>query len=173
MNAIRQLKPIDANGNVNVVIETPRDSRNKYKFDSEAGIFALSNVLSQGHVFPFVFGFIPGTMGGDGDPLDVLVLIEAATFPGCLIKARLLGAIEAEQESSGGKKRNDRLVAVPVSSRLHADMKSLDQVTPRLLEEIEHYFISYHEMKGEPFKPLGRHGPDRAHALLRESIDSP
>lgn len=89
--------PIDTeNGTLNVVIETPRGHRNKYSFDHELGLFRLGGVLTAGAVFPFDFGFLPGTLAADGDPLDVLVLMDEPAFPGCLIPARLLGAIEAE-----------------------------------------------------------------------------
>src|SRR5690242_7742786 len=99
-------------GDFNVIIETPKGNRNKFKYDEELDLFMLSGVLPAGAVFPFDFGFIPGTRGGDGDPLDVLVLMDEPSFTGCLVRARLIGVIEAEQTEDGKTARNDRLIAV-------------------------------------------------------------
>lgn len=106
------LLPPESDGLVNVIIETPQGSRNKYKYDEKQKLFALSRVEPSGHVFPFDFGFVPGTAAGDGDPIDVLVITECPTFTGCLIRARLIGVIEAEQTSNGNTERDDRLIAV-------------------------------------------------------------
>src|SRR3954469_6625001 len=88
-------------GELNVIIETPKGSRNKFDFDEELGLFKLGGVLPAGAVFPFDFGFVPATRGGDGDPLDVLVLMDEPAFVGCLVAARLIGVIEAEQAEGG------------------------------------------------------------------------
>jgi inorganic pyrophosphatase len=167
------LKALDGTSDqLNVVIDTPKGSRNKYKYDPELGLFKLGSVLPAGAVFPFDFGFVPSTVGGDGDPLDVLVLMDDSAFPGCLVAARLIGVIQAEQAERDGKTgRNDRLIAVAAESHNHRDVRSLDQVSDSLLAEIEHFFISYNEMKGKQFKPDGRHGPDRAKAFVREGVE--
>ncbi len=81
-----------------VVIETPRRSRNKYSYDPECDCMQLSTVLPEGMVFPYDFGFIPSTLGEDGDPLDILILMDEPVLPGCVIRARLVGAIEAKQK---------------------------------------------------------------------------
>src|SRR3569623_1676893 len=95
---------------VNVIIETPKGSGNKFNYDPESGLYELGSPMPEGFTFPFEFGFIPSTLGDDGDPLDVLVLMGSPTFPGCLVRARLLGVIEATQtEKNGKKERNDRL----------------------------------------------------------------
>ncbi len=91
----------------NVVIETPKGSRNKFDYDPELGLFRLGGVLPLGAVFPFDFGFVPSTLGGDGDPLDVLTLMDEPAFTGCLVTVRLLGVIEAEQSEGGETTRND------------------------------------------------------------------
>ena len=156
---------------LNVIIETPKGSRNKFNFDEELGLFKLSGVLPAGAVFPFDFGFVPSTQGGDGDPLDVLVLMDEPAFPGCLVPARLIGVIEAEQtERDGETTRNDRLIAVAADSHTHRDISALDQISPNLVNEIEHFFISYNEIKGKEFKPQGRAGPDRARQLVEEGV---
>src|SRR5436190_4379283 len=96
-NAITKVPLMADKISYHVVIETPRGSTSKFAFDDENGLFKLKHALPQGMVFPFNFGFFPGTEAGDGDPLDVLVLHEQALFPGCLMEVRLLGVIEAQQ----------------------------------------------------------------------------
>jgi inorganic pyrophosphatase len=156
-------------GILNVVIDTPKGSRNKYKYDEERGLFTLSGVLPAGAVFPFDFGFVPATRGGDGDPLDVLVLMDEPAFVGCLVPAHLIGVIEAEQTEGGKTEKNDRLIAVAANSRNHRDLRSLEQVNANLVDEIEHFFVSYNEFKGKRFEPSGRSGPERAQELVEEA----
>jgi inorganic pyrophosphatase len=156
---------------VNVVVETPQGSRNKYNFDEELGVFKLGGVLPAGAVFPFDFGFVPSTVGGDGDPLDVLVLMDEPAFPGCLVEARLVGVVEAEQtERDGERTRNDRLIAVAAKARNHRGVRQLGQLSEHLVDEIEHFFVSYNEIKGKTFEPLGRHGSRRARAVVEEGV---
>src|SRR5512142_3126073 len=99
-----------------VIIETPRNSRNKYKFDEKTGRFKLSKVMPEGMMFPYDFGFIPKTEAEDGDPLDVLVLNDEPMFPGCELECRLVGVIKALQKEKGKENRNDRLIAVAAGS---------------------------------------------------------
>jgi hypothetical protein len=101
-----------ATGRLQAVIEAPRGSRNKYKYDPATGQLRLNKVLPVGAAFPLDYGFIPSTCGEDGDPIDVLVVMDEPAFPGCVVTARLVGAIEAEQTENGNSIRNDRLVAV-------------------------------------------------------------
>lgn len=171
-NPFEKLKPFDEEtGELNVVIETPKGSRNKYAFDEKLGIFVLKGVLAAGHSFPFDFGFIPNTLGGDGDPLDVLVLMDEAAFAGCLVPSRLIGVIEAEQTELDGKvERNDRLIAVSSNSKTHTELKSINDLNETLVKEIEHFFISYNEAKGKSFKPLGRFGARKAKNLVEDGI---
>jgi inorganic pyrophosphatase len=157
---------------LNVLIETPKGNRNKFKYDGKRGLFMLGGVLPMGAVFPFDFGFIPSTLGGDGDPLDVLILMDEPAFPGCLIPARLIGVIEAEQTEEGKTNRNDRLIAVAVESRAHTDIEMLDDLNENIINEIEHFFISYNEAKGKQFKPLGRFAPDKAMQVVERGIKS-
>jgi inorganic pyrophosphatase len=156
---------------LHVIIETPKGSRNKFNYDEEHHLFKLGGVLPAGAVFPFDFGFIPSTLGGDGDPLDVLILMDEPAFPGCLVASRLVAVIEAEQtERDGETTRNDRLIAVATASHTHQKVRSPAHVGDILLDEIEHFFISYNEIKGKTFKPLGRHGPTKAARLVEEGI---
>ena len=155
---------------LNVLIETPKGSRNKFKYDESRGLFKLSGLLPVGAVFPFDFGFIPSTLGGDGDPLDVLILMDEPAFPGCLVPARLIGVIEADQTEDGKTNRNDRLIAVAVDSRTHNDIQTLDDLNENLVNDIEHFFVSFNEAKGKQFEPLGRFGPKRAKKVVEEGI---
>lgn len=168
-----KLPTFDAeSGDLNVVIETPKGSRNKYDYDEEWGLFKLGGVLPAGAVFPFDFGFVPQTLGGDGDPLDVLVLMDEAAFTGCLVPARLIGVLEAEQtERDGTTTRNDRLIAVAANSRDHTEVKSLDSISDNLLQEIEHFFVSYNVIKGKEFNPHGCFGPDRARDVVEAGME--
>ena len=158
-------------GELNVVIETPKGSRNKFNYDEATGLFKLGGVLPAGAAFPFDFGFVPSTLGGDGDPLDVLVLMDEPAFAGCLVGVRLVGVIEAEQtERDGETTRNDRLIGVAAESRLHRDVRTLESLGGALLDEIEHFFVSYNEFKGKRFDPLARSGPARALSLVEEGM---
>src|ERR1044072_6302036 len=168
---LSSLPAFDADSeDLNVLIETPKGSRNKFKYDEKRGLFKLSGVLPVGAVFPFDFGFIPSTLGGDGDPLDVLILMDEPAFPGCLIPARLIGVIEADQTEEGETRRNDRLIAIAVDSRTHRDIRTLEDLNELLVDEIEHFFISYNEAKGKQFEPLGRYGPERARMVVEEGM---
>lgn len=168
-----RIPPFDAeSGELNVIVDTPKGSRNKYEFDERLGLFKLGGVLAVGHFFPFDFGFIPNTLGGDGDPLDVLVLMDEPAFVGCLIPARLVGVIEAEQTERDGKTtRNDRLIAVAANSRVHENVKSINDLNETLIDEIEHFFVSYNEAKGKRFKSLGRFAARKAKDLVEKGIN--
>ena len=166
-----RLDHLDAFGDedeLHVIIETPKGSRNKFNYDGERGLFKLGGVLPAGAVFPFDFGFVPSTVGGDGDPLDVLVLMDEPAFAGCLVAVRLIGVIEAEQTEKGETTRNDRLIGVAAKARDHKGVRSLGQLNDHLVAEIEHFFVSYNEMKGKVFAPLRRGGPQRALTVVEE-----
>jgi inorganic pyrophosphatase len=170
MKLFEKLSPIDAkSGRVHAIIDTPKGSRNKYAFDFDLETYKLKKVLPRGAVFPYDFGSIPGTVAPDGDPLDVLVIMDAPTFPGCLVEARLIGLIEAEQSADGKSERNDRLIAVAAESPTHKSIKSLKNIDPKLVEEIEHFFVSYNAARRTKFKPIGRKGPRAACALVAKN----
>src|SRR5204863_2627366 len=143
---------------------------NKFRFDEESGLFELGSVLPAGSAFPYDFGFVPGTRAEDGDPIDVLLLMDASAFPGCRVKSRLIGVIEAEQTEDEETERNDRLVAVATDSHDYRELKSLKDISPNLLEELEHFFVSYNEMRGKSFKLLGHRGPKQAQKLLKQAM---
>lgn len=158
-------------GHLNVVVETPQGFRNKFKYNERYGIFSLTKVLPSGAVFPFDFGYVPGTLGGDEDPLDVLLLMDEPVFVGCLVAARLVGVIEAEQTEEGRTLRNDRLIAVAIESNTHGNVQTLDDLSDMLVKEIEHFFKSYNAIKDRKFEVVGRNGPERAAEIVREGME--
>jgi inorganic pyrophosphatase len=164
------IPPLDADGAVNLVVETPKGSRHKYKYQPSFGAVALDKVLPLGHVFPFDFGFFPGTVAADGDPLDVLILLDDPIFPGCVIKCRLIGAIEALQTVERKTMRNDRLVAIPVRSIDFGDVRDISDLHPPLLHQIKQFFISYNHAQGRRFRPLRDVGSKAALRLLRAAM---
>src|SRR3954452_22237599 len=170
MGLLTELPPFDReSGNLNVVIDTPKGSRNKYAYNFDRRAYVLKTVMPKGVVWPFDFGSIPGTQGEDGDPLDALVLMDESAFCGCLVEARLVGVIEAEQTEKGKTERNDRLISIAAESHTHRGIKTLSELDSTLLDEIEHFFISYNAARDKKFKPLGRGGPERAKRLVEEN----
>lgn len=127
------------------LIEIPRGSKNKYEWDEELGGVALSRVLYQSVAYPAEYGFIPGTLAEDGDALDVVVLIEQPTFPGCLMRVRPIGILRLVQEGE----RDDKVLCVPVADPLYADTHSIHDITPHRLVEIRHFFATYTELEGK------------------------
>jgi len=164
-----RLKPWDSreDRSVQVVIETPKSSRNKYDFDQDLGVFELAKVLPSGMAFPYDFGFVPSTLADDGDPVDVLVLMDEPAFPGCVLKCRLIGIIEGEQvEKKKKKTRNDRIVAIEQHNHSFADIKHIDDLGEDFLDELEEFFVNYHRMLGKKYRILGAHGPGRAQRCI-------
>jgi inorganic pyrophosphatase len=166
---LARLRPKMKGGTVRAVVETPKGTRNKFGFDEDLELFTLSAVLPVGQAFPFDFGLLPKTRGEDGDPLDVLILMDEPAFPGCVIDVRLIGVIEAIQTEDGKKIRNDRLIAVAKESHLHRSIESIKDLDAKLLAEIEGFFELFNDMKGEKFKAIGRFGPKKARALVEKS----
>jgi len=156
---------------INVVIETPKGSRNKYAFDPKQALFRLKKVLPAGMTFPYDFGFVPSTLAQDGDPIDVLVLMDDAIFPGCVISCRLIGAILGEQHEKGKGKavRNDRLVAVEESNHGYAFLKKLSELGKTFVEELEQFFVNYHELSDEKFQIIDAVGPAKARKLVQDA----
>ena len=151
------------------VIETPKGSRNKYAYDPDSDAFALATVLPEGMSFPFDFGFIPSTLGDDGDPVDVLVLMDSPVPSGCLLECRLLGVIEARQKDKGKPWiRNDRLIAVACHARAHNAVKTLRELPRPILHDVQAFFVDYNRLDDKTFRPLGVRGPRRAEKLVKK-----
>jgi inorganic pyrophosphatase len=159
-----RLKPTNGDKRVvQVIVETPKGSRNKFAYDPEQKTFTLSRVLPAGMAFPLDFGFLPRTLAPDGDPLDVLLIMEEPAYPGIAVRARLIGILEGEQTEEDGKKsRNDRLLAVAEDSQDFSGIHSLEQVPKILLTQIEEFFANYHRLQKRQYQPLGWKGADAA-----------
>jgi inorganic pyrophosphatase len=169
--SIDRIPAFSAGGEVNAIVETPQGSQNKFKYDPETGMFLLGSVLPTGHTFPFEFGFIPSTLGEDGDPLDVLILIDAPTFSGCRVHVRVIGVMEATQHGKKGRiERNDRLITVAAVSHRHEGVKSISDLSKTVISEIEHFFSSYTKMKNKNFAVLGCKGPRKARGLIEKGV---
>ncbi len=152
------------------IIETPKNRRNKFDYDPESNLFELAGLLPEGMMFPFDFGFIPSTLGQDGDPLDVMVLMDEPAHVGCLLHVRIVGVIEAEQTQDGKTESNCRLIAVSVHSYSHEDVTSIKQISASVLNQLEAFFISYNKLHGKKFKVTGRGGPKRALNIIKDGI---
>jgi len=161
---------IEKTDNINAIVETPKGSRNKYAYDEKSDIVKLKKALPAGMVFPFDFGFIPSTIAEDGDPMDILVLTDAPTFPGCLVECKVLGIIKVEQEEDGGKVRNDRVIAVHLNTRMYSSANNINDLPEGLVKEIVNFFASYNNVSEDVFNPLGNAGPEEAIKLIQDSI---
>ena len=165
-----QLRSFDKeSGLLQVVVETPAGSRNKFSFGPGQGVFHIKSVLPAGMVFPYEFGFVPQTKGEDGDPIDVLLLMDEPAFPGVVVKARLIGVIEGEQKEGKKTVRNDRLVAVSEVSHEYANIRRFKDLPEKWLGEIEKFFVNYAGQQGKDFRFLGTKGADVAMALVQRA----
>ena len=171
---ISRMRPFGPNSQyVNAIIETPKGSRTKFKYDEEHGLFMFDKAMPIGQSFPFDFGFLPSTKGDDGDPLDIIVLTGEPTFVGCLIRAKLLGVIEAEQTENGVAERNDRLIAIALEAKSGKPSEgAIDHLEPSIVRNITKFFVAYNELQGRSFKALRYAGPERAEALIRTGLSS-
>lgn len=152
---------------VTAMVECPKGYNQKFDYDPEEKRFKLSKILPAGLVFPFDFGMIPGTKGEDGDPLDIIVVSEGATFPGCLIDCRIIGALKAEQtECDGSTMRNDRFIGIPDVSQLFAGIKTLEQLPEGIVNQLEAFFKNYNEQAGKQFRVTERLSAKQAGQLL-------
>ena len=167
-----RLKPTDGKGTelLRVVVETPKGSRNKFAYDPDEHIFELKKVLPTGMTFPYDFGFVPSTQADDGDPIDVLVLMDEPAFPGCVLNCRPIGVIEGEQGDKKDKERNDRIVAVQQEAHSWADVKTIDELGKQFCDELEEFFVNYHRLSGKEYRVLGLKGPDQARKLVKSGM---
>ena len=150
------------------IIETPKGRRTKFKYENDSGLFSLSKVLPQGFSFPFDFGFIPSTIGEDGDPLDVVVLMDEPGHVGCLLQVRLLGAIKIEQTSKGKKITDPRLIGVPIQSFDFADIHELADLRQDLIQQFAEFLTLYNKNSDTQDEVTGACGPEEAMDLIEE-----
>jgi inorganic pyrophosphatase len=150
------------------IVETPKGSHHKYDYNPELGCFELNKTLPEGMTFPLDFGFIPSTLADDGDPVDVLVVLDFPAALGALVKVRLIGAILAEQREKDGKwDENNRLIAVAKHSRTFAKIKSLEDLQPDAVPQLIAFFEQYNRLEGKEFRSRGTCDAKQARALMQ------
>jgi len=168
-----RLEPFDSTDKqmLRVVIETPKGSRNKFAFNAKEHVFELKKVLPAGMAFPYDFGFVPCTEAEDGDPVDVLVLMDEPAFPGCVLTCRPIGVIQGEEVGKKKKKtRNDRIIAVEKDAHSWADIKTIGDLGKQFVRELEEFFVDYHRLSGKQYRVLARKGRTQARRLVKSGM---
>ena len=150
---------------VRMIVEIPKGSANKYEYDKELRAFRLDRVLYSPVHYPGDYGFIPGTFASDGDPLDVMVLVEEPTFTGCIVEVRPVGVLNMVDQ----KQKDQKIVAVLNRDPRYQQIHTLDQIYPHLRREIEHFFNIYKELEGRETSTLGWGDPIEARTVIAES----
>ncbi|WP_050420915.1 inorganic diphosphatase [Bradyrhizobium tropiciagri] len=166
------LPPFTEDGDVHVVVETPRGSRAKFAYDPKLESFALSKSLLTGLTYPHDWGFVPSTKADDGDPLDIMVIHDAATFPGLVVTCRAIGVLQIEQKSKKKSERNDRLFAVPLNSHSERALHDIDDLTKPIREELEKFFVATDELEDKKLKIIGWKGPKIAVQTIKDAAKS-
>lgn len=152
---------------VNMIVEIPRGKRNKYEIDKNTGLMKLDRYLYSSSVYPGDYGFIPQTLAEDGDPLDILVMVNEPTFSGCLIETRVLGMFRMIDRG-----QNDfKVLGVPNADPLFSQIRTLDHVPQHFLREVEHFFSTYKQLEGVTVEPQGWTSPEEATAEVRSSVE--
>lgn len=153
-------------GLINVLIEIPAGSKNKYEFDKDMQAFALDRVLYSSVQYPYDYGFVPNTLADDGDPLDGMVIMDQPTFPGCVIAARPIGMLEMVD----GGDRDEKILCVPDKDPRYANVKSLKDIQQHRLDEIAEFFQSYKNLEKKEVKILGWQDVDKVLPLVEECV---
>ena len=164
---VNEIPTRSSEGNVNVFVEIPKGSQNKYEYDEDLGIIVLDRTLHSSVHYPTDYGFAPGTRGADGEPLDAMVMADQSTFPGCLVEARIIGLLTIR---SSGDRPEQKLLGVPVREPRFAEYGDVSDVPEHLLREIEHFFDVFKELEGNEIEVLGWEGAQQAQELLEEAI---
>jgi inorganic pyrophosphatase len=153
-------------GLINVLIEIPAGSKNKYEFDKDMNAFALDRVLFASVMYPFDYGFVPNTLADDGDPLDGMVIMDQPTFPGCVIAARPIGMLEMVD----GGDRDEKILCVPDKDPRYASVKSLQDVAQHRLDEVAEFFQTYKNLEKKAVEILGWQDVDKVMPLVEACI---
>ena len=165
-------RPFRDDGSINIIIESPRGSTAKFKYDTETGAIMLSRQLPAGVAYPYDWGFIPSTRAADGDPLDAMVLWDGASFPGVVLPSRLIGILRVEQTTVAKQvsEHNDRVLAVPVKAPRLDHVRTIFDLPERLRLELEQFFISVVAFEGKVLRLGGFDGPAEADRILRAAV---
>ena len=150
---------------VRAIIEIPKNSSNKYEYDGDLGIFRLDRALYSPMHYPGDYGFVPGTLADDGDPLDILVLVDEPSFTGCLMETRPVGVLHMVD----GKENDQKVLAVPNRNPRYDSIHTIDQVYPHIRREIEYFFTIYKELQSAKAKMEGWGGPREARRIINEA----
>lgn len=166
---ISHISPRTDDGNVNVVVEIPRGSMNKYEYDKDLGIIKLDRVLYSAVHYPTEYGFVPCTRSGDGELQDVMLLVEQPTFPGCLVETRLIGALTIEHDSGTPERK---LLGVPVMEPRFAEYRDIADVPQHLLKEMSNFFDIFKDLQESQVRSREWEGADDARQALDEAINA-
>lgn len=150
---------------VHAVIEVPKGNRNKYEYSKKAGVIKLDRVLYSAVMYPGDYGFIPRTLFEDGDPMDILVMINEPTFPGCVIEARPIGMFKMIDDSE----KDYKVLAVPATDPHFKGIHKLDDIVEHYPREVEHFFLTYKQLQGTKVETLGWVGADEAKEAIEAS----
>jgi inorganic pyrophosphatase len=172
MTNLINLPSFTEDGDIYVVVETPRGSRAKFDYDPKLETFALSKSLLTGLTYPHDWGFVPSTKGDDGDPIDIMVVHDATTFPGIVLTCRVIGVLQIEQKSKGKSERNDRLFAVPRRSHSEQALRDVRNLSKPIQQELEKFFIATDELEDKTLKIIGWRGPKAATQAIKAAAKS-
>jgi len=150
---------------IEVMVEIPRGSRNKYEFDKTRGVLFLDRVLYSSVHYPTDYGYIVDTLADDGDPLDALVVVNEPTFPGCHITARAIGVLNMRDEKGG----DDKILAVPIGDPRYRSITALEHLDPHWLVEIENFFRTYKELEDKWTEVVGWQSAETAARIIAEA----
>ncbi len=165
---LRPLLPSPSPGLVNLVVEIPAGSCNKYEYSAEAGIMALDRVLHSSVKYPFDYGFVPNTLAEDGAPLDAMVIMQEPTFAGCLIKARPIGVLDMHDSGA----YDGKLLCVPVADPRQRSISSIRQIAPNQLEDVAEFFRTYKSLEGRVVVIDGWRDSEAVEPLLKDCISA-
>jgi inorganic pyrophosphatase len=165
-----KLPPFDDDGNLNMVVETPRGSAVKLKYEPKSKVFMVSRSLVLGLAYPFDWGFIPGTKSEDGDPLDALAVHDSSTYPGVVLPCRALGVVDVSQKGKNGREENPRLIVMPSWHERMGEFEKASGLPRRLREEIEQFFVSATFFTGKDPKIEGWRGPKAALGVVKRTM---
>jgi len=181
MASLHSLPALREEGVLHVVVESPRGSTSKIRYDPQLQVFVLSRPLPLGLAYPHDWGFVPGTIAEDGDPLDALVLSEGTTYPGLVLTARAIGTVAVEQDSKTAprgpdgrpkRERNDRVIAVPIPAP-RASWGRPEDLPARVRQEIEQFFVNITVLEGKNISILGWRSPEDTMALIASKMRAP
>ena len=173
-DAIKKISAKRDDGSVNVFIETPTGSRDKFDLDHETGLFEWSMQMPLGAAFPFSFGFVPNTLAEDGDPLDIILLVDGVMPQGVLVPARLIGVLQARQDEDGDGEvdtRNDRVLAVPTLANSFSNVDDIRDLRPKFYDEISAFFSRYNELIDRAFEAGEPGSREDAYDALKRAME--